>query len=199
MKLDFNQTGSLLNKHGKTFLKRQYEFRFQWSAIEAINIDIIARGFKFSNPDDFSNNEFKATDDMKKIAQWMTDTKGKGLALIGQSGRGKTMFLHGVLPHLLINKGKVPHSIKAVDLDNMNYGKILLIDEVGREDKVFDKIKGKIDRFPLYVDYCADHGRPLFFTSNLSKQQFIDRYDIHIYNRVTSITNTVICNGESMW
>ena len=199
MGIDFKQTGSLLDQHGKTFLKRVSQFRFQWSSSENVNIDTIARGFKFSNPEDFSNNEFIATDDMMQIAKWMVDTQGKGLALIGQSGRGKTMFMHGVLPHLLIAKDKVPHSIKAVDLDNMNYGKILLIDEVGREDRVFDKVKGKIDRFPLYVDYCADHGRPLFFTSNLSKAQFIERYDVHIFNRVMSITNTVICNGESMW
>jgi len=199
MKLNFKQTGSLLAQHDKTYMQRVPQFTFRWSPTEVGNLDIIARGFAFSNPTRFSNNEFTATDEMREIARWMVNTNGKGLSLIGKSGRGKTMFLHGVLPHLLISKDKVPHCIKAVDLDNANYGKILLIDEVGREDLVFDKQKGKIDRFPMYVDYCADNGRPLFFTSNLSKDQFIARYDVHIYNRVMSITNTVICNGESMW
>lgn len=198
MEIDFNNTGILLEQHGKTFLKRQSSFLFRWARTEIEALDIIKRGFIYSD-EKVSELTFEETEELKKIALWMTDTAGQGLALIGSSGRGKTLFMHGVLPHLLISKGKVPFPIKAVELDNNNYGKILLIDEIGREDLVFDKNRGKIDRFAEYVDYCADKNRPLFFTSNLSKDKFSERYGEHIFNRVTSICKVIIHNGKSMW
>lgn len=198
MGLDFNETSRQLEQHGKTFLKRKGGFLYRWARTIPEAVDIIKRGFIYAD-DDVSEFTFEETEELQKIAEWMLDTRGKGLALIGSSGRGKTLFLHGVLPHLLMAKNKVSHSIKAADLDNQNYGKILLIDEVGREDMVFDKQRGKIDRFPEYVDYCADKNRPLFFTSNLSKDKFIERYGEHIYNRVTSICFRIIHNGKSMW
>ena len=163
MEINFNETADLLLRHDKTFLRRKNKFIFEWSNSEAKNLDIIKRGFIFSCPDRISEFTFEETEELKKIAKWMTFTRGKGLALIGSSGRGKTVFMHGVLPHLLMAKNKVAHCIKAVELSNKNYGKILLIDEVGREDMVFDKERGKIDRFPEYVDYCADKNFPLFF------------------------------------
>lgn len=199
MNIDFNSTANALEQHGKTFLKRKAEFRFSWGKEVNTTLDIIKRGSIFANPDDINESTYAVTDESKELSKWMCDTKGKGLALIGTSGRGKTLFLHGILPHLLIASNKVPYCIKSSDLDNSNYGKILLIDEVGREDLVFDKQRGKIDRFNEYVDYCADKNRPLFFTTNLSAGQFVDRYGEHILNRVQSICKVVVYNGKSMW
>ncbi len=199
MEINFNHTAGLLNKHEKQFLKRLINFRFRWGKNVPENLLTLKKGFIYADPDRLSNLNYNETEEIKILADWMCDTKGNGLALIGSSGRGKTLFLHGVLPHLLIAHNKVPYCIKATDLSNKNYGKILLIDEVGREDMVFDKERGKIDRFPEYVDYCADKNRPLFFTSNITSSQFKERYGEHIFNRVTSICKTIIYNGKSMW
>jgi len=199
MEINFNNTSLLLNKHDKQFLKRNISYRLAWGKNVRENLKTLKNGFIYANSDRLNDINYNETEEIKNLASWMIDTKGNGLALIGASGRGKTLFLHGVLPHLLIAHNKVPHCIKATDLSNKNYGKILLIDEVGREDMVFDKERGKIDRFPEYVDYCADNNRPLFFTSNITAGQFKDRYGEHIYNRVTSICKMIIYNGKSMW
>lgn len=199
MKIDFNLTSASLEQHGKTYLKRRSDFIFSWSQNKSENIETIKKGSIFASPDTINEISYIDTDESNLIAEWMCNTYGKGLALIGTSGRGKTLFLHGILPHLLIAKSKVPYCIKATDLDNNNYGKILLVDEVGREDTVFDKNRGKIDRFAEYVDYCADKNRPLFFTSNISAERFKDKYGVHIFNRVQSICKLVTYNGKSMW
>lgn len=197
--IDFTKTSQDLIDHNKTFLNRKKQFCFQWGLTIEENIAIIKRGYEFCDPDSFSKSEFHASSEVEEYAKWMTNTNGKGLALIGASGRGKTLFMHGVLPHLLICKHKVPNTVKATDLQAGIREHIMLIDEVGREDLIFDKERGKIDRFPLYVDMCADKGLPLFFTSNLTQKQFVTRYGSHIMNRVISICNLVISKGESYW
>ena len=39
-------------------------------------------------------------DDYDQVAQWLTDNKGKGLMLIGDCGRGKSMITTEILPDL---------------------------------------------------------------------------------------------------
>ena len=197
--INFSLTEKNLQEHkGVPFIKRRPDFRFRWEKTPEKNLDIIRRGFEFSAKEALIKKPFDPSPEMHKIAEWMTDTEGKGLALIGNSGRGKTLFMGGVLPHLYMAHRKVVHFTKAIDMPNSST-KILLLDEVGREDSVFDKSRGKIDRFPLYVDYCADKQMPLFFTSNISREQFIQRYGEHIFNRLAAVSKIITFKGQSYW
>jgi DNA replication protein DnaC len=197
MGINFDKTTESLKIHKKVFIKRNVSKSYSWGTVNEC-IDIIERGFKYCDPE---IKVFNKTKEIIKIAEWMNNTEGKGLALIGSSGRGKTLFVHGVLPHLLSQKNNFPTTVKAVNLpiEPFNLNTNLLIDEVGREDEVFSKSSGKVNRFQILVDMHADSNNPMFFTSNINKKQFQNKYGIWIYNRILKICKVIIFEGESFW
>ena len=194
--INFDNTTKNLVKHEKGIFSRRKSESFSWGSLEQCKL-VLKNGFKYCD-DSVTDKSFMLTPELTEVAEWMTNTNGSGLALIGRSGGGKTLFLHGVLPHLLMSKKKVSKCIKAIDM-NFEKANYVLIDEVGREGDVFINGKGKVDRFPVYVDHCADFNKPLFFTSNIESGQFVDRYGEYIYNRVLKKCRVIVFNGESMW
>lgn len=191
---DFKAIEKRLTAHGKEPLKRTKSQSFTWGDSETCR-DILKRGFEYC-----TGEVYKRTHEYDEIAKWMSDTEGKGLALIGSSGRGKTIFLHGILPFLLMKFQKVPTLRKAVAMNFEDCGKAnILIDEAGREDEPFINGRGKIDLFPVHCDMCVDRNYPIYMTSNLTKELFIKRYGDYVFNRIKSSCTVVNCKGEEMW
>jgi len=195
IKVKYNDIDKYNRVNGINPLKRNAQLIYSWGNYAECE-QIFIGAMKHA---DNSIKEVVIDREHKEIIEWMTDTKGKGLALIGDSGRGKTLFLHGVLPYLLSAAEKVPRMIKAYQLKEcIGYG-LVLIDELGREPTAVYKNYEKIDAFPIHVDSCVDSSKPLFFTTNLGKSEFIKRYGGYIFNRIKKNCKIIIFKGDSLW
>ena len=82
----------------------------------------------------------------ERIADWLTDNKGKGLLLCAPTGRGKTDICQRILPDILCNGGRPIPYVEAKDLckpksadlrDDLKTEPILIVDKLGKEPRKF--------------------------------------------------------------
>lgn len=143
-------------------------------------------------------NTFEMLPEYKEVTEWMSDTKGKGLLLTGSNGRGKSVILKGILPLIFEAKlGKILHPVNAVDLKKEDLRWCICIDDIGRDDIVFD-FGTKIDAVEYAISHCEDRMKLLLLTSNLDKKQLVERYGVRIMDRIERLCKIVVFNGKSL-
>ncbi len=144
--------------------------------------------------------EYKHLDEYNHVISWLTDTQGKGLFLIGNCGRGKSVILTGVLP-LIFNakKGKILKPIPARKLHNVTEYKspFIVIDDIGTEEIVND-YGTKIDAVENAIFEAEDDLKMLLLTSNLDASAIKERYGERIYDRIKRLCKVVFMKGESL-
>jgi DNA replication protein DnaC len=83
--------------------------------------------------------EYKHLPEYDSVIEWLSDTEGKGLFMIGNCGRGKSIILTGVIP-LIFNAriGKILKPIPARKLHTVTEYKtpFIVIDDIGTEEIV---------------------------------------------------------------
>lgn len=137
-------------------------------------------------------------DGLDKIAEWMVDTKGKGLFIGGDVGRGKTVIAKYVLP-AIIAKNKLLPFIGRYDANDLNsdaFEKILdqqyvIIDDVGVETK-FNEYGIMNYRFSELVRKYNNEGKFLIITTNLKPTELMERYDLRTMDRVKEMCEGVV-------
>jgi DNA replication protein DnaC len=205
-----NYKEQLQNTEIKSESKRINSQPMSWGTKEDC-LDLIKVGMvRF----DETIKEFQMLPEYYKIAEWMSGTEGTGLALIGDSGRGKTIFMTKVFPVLYrlwyIENKKIDKSIRAIKSEYLcekneeqegfpyYYKTNVITDEAGREQTSIVEYK-KRDLFPLWLDNCIERGWPPYFTTNLNEPELEIRYGIHIVNRIKHACKVVIFKGVSLW
>jgi DNA replication protein DnaC len=138
----------------------------------------------------------------EEVINWMTDTNGKGLALAGSLGRGKSIILNGVLPIAFFTKNMVLKPKLAIELspdltNQMKSSWAVAIDDIGQEN-VINNFGTKIDAVEILISHCEDRLKPLFLTTNLDYEQIIERYGPRISDRITRLCKVVEFMGESL-
>lgn len=144
-----------------------------------------------------------------KIADWLSDNKGRGLLCVGTTGRGKSLLCQQILPVILGNGGRSIASIAATDLksrlDELLHEKIVIIDDLGKEPR---KYFGNVDN--SFFELCNNAertGNLLIITTNLSTtpsdralypDSIQERYGAEVLDRLKSITRMVRLEGESL-
>ncbi len=144
-----------------------------------------------------------------KIADWLTDNKGRGLLCVGTPGRGKTLLCQQVLPVILGNGGRPIASVVATDLkprlDELMHEKIVIIDDLGKEPR---KHFGNVDN--SFFELCNNAertGHLLIVTTNLSTtpsdrslypSSIQETYGTEVLDRLKVITRMVRLEGESL-
>jgi len=143
--------------------------------------------------------EFKYIKGYDQIIEWMTDSKGKGLALFGSVGNGKTIINSFVMPVLFYAKfNKILHPQEANKLTKESLNKwSLLIDDIGTEFIVND-YGTKIDMVADAINDAEHNSKLLFLTSNLTKDEIITRYGLRTFDRIKRLCKIVIFTGNSM-
>lgn len=151
------------------------------------------------------------------ITEWMTATKGQGLLLMGDCGRGKSVIITGVVPVLLTMKGYCSVSIHADDfcrpypfaastagydpkMSNLDYllrSPFPIIDELGVEPLVNDYGE-KWEGFNRIVNSAERYLRPLFVTTNLTKEELLRRYGERTFDRLSRLCCVVEFSGDSL-
>lgn len=144
-----------------------------------------------------------------KVADWLTDNKGRGLLCVGTTGLGKSLLCQNILPVILGNGGRSVASVSATDLyshiEDLKKEPIVIIDDLGKEPR---RKYGNIDQ--SFFELCNNAertGHLLIITTNLSTTPY-DRtlypssiqetYGIEVLDRLKSITAFVRFDGPSL-
>ena len=144
--------------------------------------------------------EYKHLDEYNHVISWLSDTEGKGLFMIGNCGRGKSVILTGVLPLIFNAKiGKILKPIPARKLHTVTEYKtpFIVVDDIGTEEIIND-YGTKIDAVENAIFEAEDDLKLLLLTSNLDAKAIKERYGERIYDRIKRLCKVVFMKGESL-
>ena len=133
-----------------------------------------------------------------EIIDWLVDTKGRGLMLMGECGLGKSTILNYVIPAIFRTKtNKSLKSISAKDLGiiEKSITTFIIIDDLGTES-IKNDYGTKIDAVADAISYAEDSSKTLLITTNLSGKSLKERYDERTLDRLRKC-KVVVIKGES--
>ena len=146
--------------------------------------------------------EFQFLPEYNQVIKWLTNNDGKGIALIGSNGRGKSIIARYVIPNIYLSVHR--KVIKPVDALQMNdqlesllKKKFISIDDVGTEDQriVFGERRWA---FPEIVDKAEKENNILIVTTNLGAQAIEEKYGIRTRERLRAVCSQVVFKGQSL-
>jgi len=146
-----------------------------------------------------------------KIAEWLSDNKGKGLLCVGPSGLGKSLICRKILPVILGNNVKTVTAREMnTRIDELLLERCVIIDDLGKE-QVEDVNYGRRRRpFLEMCDAAEQNGTLLIIATNLSTTpvseryrtvypcSIEERYGSDVIDRLRATTKVVVFRGESM-
>lgn len=137
------------------------------------------------------------------VVDWLSDNKGKGLALLGGCGVGKTMMLKYVLPYVIstqtdykVAQFDATKFRSITDIDNLLKNKNIAIDDVGVEEVVSD-YGNKVNPFSVIMDEVEKYNKMILFTSNLLPKELKERYKTRTYDRLKATVTIATILGSS--
>lgn len=143
-----------------------------------------------------------------RIADWLSDNKGRGLLCIGTSGLGKTLICQRILPVIL--GSKIP-SVTAQEMntriDELLKERCVIIDDLGKEDVEIRNYGNRRRPFFELCDAAEKNGTLLIINTNLSTTPVRDprypdsiqaRYGNEVLSRLRATTKAVLIEGEDM-
>ena len=148
----------------------------------------------------FCGQDAKWLPEYEEVSEWLTDNKGKGLLLIGDCGRGKTLITTMILPILLQRLNRVVNIYDAPDLNTKTRDifekHIIVIDDLGTESTVEYGEKRIV--FADLIDQAEKRGKLLIVTTNLSSDELSDKYGVKTIDRFFSCCRIIKFSGESL-
>lgn len=144
-----------------------------------------------------------------KVAEWLSDNKGRGLLCVGTSGLGKTVICEKIIPVIL---GRKIATVNASDLhsriDELLKERIVIVDDLGKEPA---KIYGQPDTsFYKLCNAAEQRGILLIITTNLATTpvseanrsafplSIQERYGNDVLSRLRATTTVVGFSGDDM-
>lgn len=133
-----------------------------------------------------------------KIIDWMVDTKGRGLMLMGDCGTGKSTILNYVIPAIFRTiTNKILRSVPAKELGvvERNKSPFIIIDDLGTES-IKNDYGTKIDAVADAISYAEDNSKTLLITTNLTPKSLDKRYDDRTLDRLRKC-KVIVIKGKS--
>jgi len=143
--------------------------------------------------------EYKHLAAYDEIIDWMVDTKGKGLMLMGECGLGKSTILKFVIPAIFhTTRNKVLNCIPAKELGPIerNEKPFILIDDLGTES-IKNDFGTRIDAVSDAISYAEDSSKTILTSTNLTPKQLKSKYDERTLDRLRRC-KVVKFEGESL-
>jgi len=143
-----------------------------------------------------------------EIVDWLVDNQGKGLFMYGSCGRGKSILIT-VIKTIFVSTGlQLPgfHAsllpLKSPIYDTWNYEqyrkwKCSFIDELGTEKPVTDYGE-RFEPFNEIINVAEQDLNILIISSNMTPDQFIQRYGDRSMDRIRRLCKAVEFKGESL-
>ena len=152
-----------------------------------------------------------------EVIDWMHDTRGVGLLLIGDCGRGKSIITTGLVPVLLGMKEISAYAVHADELnklypfaastmgmdpktsclDYLARCPYPIIDELGVEPMINDYGE-RYEGFNRIISAAERYSRPLFLSTNLTKGDLLNRYGERTFDRLRHLCRVVEFRGDSL-
>jgi len=129
-----------------------------------------------------------------EVIDWLSDTKGKGLMLMGECGLGKSTILNYVIPAIFRTKtNKVLRTVSAKDIGvtERSQSPFIIIDDLGTES-IKNDYGTKIDGTADAISYAEDSSKTLLITTNLNGDALKERYDERTLDRLRKCKVVVI-------
>lgn len=149
--------------------------------------------------------------DIEKLPKVLRDaiddtknTKGKGIFICGGTGTGKTYALYAMSKKYDIKvenwidimediKSKMSNNQSVGDLiDSLTSEKFLAIDDVGAENQT----NYSQEKFYMIVNRIYNRMSRLFISTNLTLEQFQDKYGERLFSRIAEMCEIVELTGE---
>ena len=176
------------------FLKPKVYNRYKLGSKEELK-EMFIKAFKYYDRTIDKYDHLPAYDE---VIDWMVDTRGRGLMLMGECGLGKSTILNFVIPAIFRTKtNKVLRSIPAKELAAVerNVAPFIIIDDLGTES-IKNDYGTKIDAVADAISYAEDSSKTLLITTNLSPNSLKERYDERTLDRLRKC-KVVIIKGKS--
>ena len=134
----------------------------------------------------------------EQIINWLSDNNGKGLTLLGASGRGKSYIIRRVMPVIFrYNFNKNIKVISAYDITfDTKFPKIVAIDDIGTESLI-NNYGIKINKISEIIDKSEAEGKLILLSGNISPNDIINKYGEPIYDRLLNTTKIIKFSGQS--
>ncbi len=202
--IDFS--GTLENLYDRNFIRlRRFIKRYSFGDYPACET-LFYQAFAAI---DKSAKEVQHLPEYSLIIEWLTDTQGKGLLLMGGCGLGKTTIACGIIPLLFAHFQKTTITpVPAEDLhrkmdklipesDYFNHHSIYVIDDVGCEPPVND-YGNKYEPVTRLINEAEAKITPVIITTNLNPKQLLDRYGARTMDRISRLCKVVEFKGKSL-
>ena len=168
--------------------------RFKLGEKEEIK-DMFIKAFKHY---DRTIDVYQHLESYDKIIDWLVDTKGRGLMLMGDCGLGKSTILNYVIPAIFRTKTK--QSLTSIPAKEMvevvrNNAYFIIIDDLGTES-IKNDYGTKIDVVSDAISYAEDSSKTLLITTNLDGEDLDRRYDERTLDRLRKC-KVILIEGES--
>ena len=176
------------------FLKPKVYNRYKLGTKEELK-EMFIKAFKYY---DRTIDKYEHLSAYDEVIDWMVDTRGRGLMLMGECGLGKSTILNFVIPAIFRTKtNKVLRSIPAKELAAVerNVAPFIIIDDLGTES-IKNDYGTKIDAVADAISYAEDSSKTLLITTNLSPKSLKERYDERTLDRLRKC-KVVIIKGNS--
>ena len=176
------------------FLKPKVYNRYKLGSKEELK-EMFIKAFKYY---DRTIDKYEHLPAYDEIIDWMIDTRGRGLMLMGECGLGKSTILNYVIPAIFRTKtNKVLRSIPAKELAavDKNVAPFIIIDDLGTES-IKNDYGTKVDAVADAISYAEDSSKTLLITTNLSPNSLKERYDERTLDRLRKC-KVVIIKGKS--
>ena len=176
------------------FLKPKVYNRYKLGTKEELK-EMFIKAFKYY---DRTIDKYEHLSAYDEVIDWMVDTRGRGLMLMGECGLGKSTILNFVIPAIFRTKtNKVLRSIPAKELAAVerNVAPFIIIDDLGTES-IKNDYGTKIDAVADAISYAEDSSKTLLITTNLSPNSLKERYDERTLDRLRKC-KVVIIKGKS--
>jgi len=176
------------------FLQPKVYNRYKLGAREEIK-EMFIKSFEYY---DRTVDKYEHLPAYDEIIDWMVDTKGRGLMLMGECGLGKSTILNFVIPAIFRTKtNKILRSVPAKELGAVDRNKapFIIIDDLGTES-IKNDYGTKIDAVADAISYAEDSSKTLLITTNLTPQALKERYDERTLDRLRKC-KVVIIKGKS--
>ena len=176
------------------FLQPKVYNRYKLGAREEIK-EMFIKSFEYY---DRTVEKYEHLTAYDEIIDWMVDTKGRGLMLMGECGLGKSTILNYVIPAIFRTRtNKILRSVPAKELGAVDRNKapFIIIDDLGTES-IKNDYGTKIDAVADAISYAEDSSKTLLITTNLTPQALKERYDERTLDRLRKC-KVVIIKGKS--
>jgi len=136
-----------------------------------------------------------------EVADWLSNTAGKGLLLTGDVGLGKTVITQYALPILFsFHMKKVVNRVRSIDLgerfDELKKKKIIAIDDMGIEAEI-NEFGNRYEPIERIINIAESEGKILLISSNLNAADIIERYDVRTLDRIKRLCRPIKFQGDS--